>query len=41
MSFYETTVKLPSRGVFYENDLDTLTLRNLSTDDEQKIYGST
>lgn len=41
MSFYETTIKLPSRGVFYDGELDTLTLRNLSTDDEQKIYGST
>lgn len=40
MSFYETIIKLPSRGVFYEDNLDTLTLRNMSTDDEQKIYGS-
>ena len=41
MSFYETSIKLPSRGVFYADDLDTLTLRNLSTDHQQKIYAST
>lgn len=41
MSFIETEIELPSKGIFYEDGLDTLRIRNLSTGDEQKIYGST
>lgn len=40
MSFYETEISLPSKGVFYEDGLDTLRMRNLDTQDEQRMYGS-
>lgn len=40
MASYESDCKLPSKGKFYENELDTIVFRNLDTDDEQKIYGS-
>lgn len=44
MSNYETTVRLPSGGVFYPEHPDLagdLTMRMMNTSDEKKIFGST
>lgn len=38
---YETTVKLPSRGLLYENIPEEVTLRMMTTADEKFMYGST
>ena len=41
MANYEMEVNLPSDGKFYEDRISKLTIRNLTTDEEMKIYGST
>lgn len=44
MSNYETTVKLPSRGVFYPEHpelAEGIVLRMMNTNDEKKVFGST
>lgn len=40
-SKYETTVKLPSKGIIYENIPEDLTIRAMTTSDEKVIFGST
>lgn len=37
---YETVVKLPSRGLLYENIPEEVTLRMITTADEKYLYGS-
>lgn len=40
-SKYETTVKLPSKGLLYEDIPEEITLRAITTNDEKMLYGST
>lgn len=40
-SQYETTVKLPSKGILYEGVPEDVTLRAMTTNDEKIIFGST
>lgn len=37
---YETTVKLPSRGILYKDIPEEITLRTMTTNDEKLLYGS-
>lgn len=40
-SKYETKVKLPSKGLLYEDIPGEVTLRTMTTNDEKLLYGST
>lgn len=40
-SQYETTVKLPSKGLLYEGIPEDITIRAMTTNDEKIIFGST
>lgn len=40
MSHYEADLDLPSKGVFYEDGLSKIIYRNVTTDEEMILYGS-